>query len=271
MSDSLRLQTLALLGQQFLTHALANGGSLDSATADALLRPHAKSGRDISSSALTGRIRSDAGMLRQSAKNASEGAAMASLIKGGTLSLADTLNKMQTLLQQPSPVDAQAEFTTLVSTLRATIDNTQYNGISLLHGGSWNSDERVSASGDTGTITLQVGGAPSTFNLRDLSALGGRYDGLDLTDSAAVAGALTQISKDLGTVTTMSTGYEALAGSYLSEAKHLEKQSEMLTLTALRAQGGIAGDTPSNPDDAAKNILLDILLRDQGNLVNKSS
>lgn len=273
MSDSLRLQTLALLGQEFLTQALSNGGSLNSAMADMLLQSKTsqRTGKDISASALTGRIRSDAGMLRQSAKNASEGAAMADLIKEGTLSIAETLNKMQTVMQEASSAYTpalQTEYDNLVSSLKATISNTQYNGISLLDGGKWDSDERLTKNGNTASLDIQMGGGTATFSLRDLSSLGA-YEGLNLQDSGALSGKLTQISEDIGTVTTMSTGYEAIAGSYLSDAKHLENQSVILTKAALRTQYGTPAD--GDAEGSVKSILLDFILREQGKLVDTSS
>ena len=273
MSDSLRLQTLALLGQEFLTQALTNGGSLNSAVADMLLQSKTtpRTGRDIAASALTGRIRGDAGMLKQSARNASEGATMATLIKDGTLSVAETLNKMQTAMQQASSAytpDLQTEYDNLVSSLKTTIANTQYNGISLLDGTKWGTDERLTRNGDTASLDIQMGGGTSTFSLRDLSSLGA-YGGLDLQNTTALSDKLTQISEDIGTVTTMSTGYEAIAGSYMSEAKHLENQSEVLTKAALRAQHGTSAD--GDAEGSVKSILLDFILREQGKIVDTSS
>lgn len=270
MSDSLRLQTLALLGQEFLAQALANGGSLNSAVADTLLRAKTqRTGRDITAAALTGGIRSDAGMLRQSAKNASEGATMAELIKDGTLAVADTLNKMQTVMQQATASytpELQTEYDNLVSSLKATIANTRYNGIALLDGSQWGADERLTRNGDTASLDIRMGGGVSAFSLRDLSPLGA-YEGLDLQDATALADKMSRISGDIGTATTMSTGYEALAGSYLSEAKRLENQSAILTKAAQRAQQ----DASAAAGGTAATILLDLILREQGKLVDTSS
>jgi hypothetical protein len=52
------------------------------------------SGKEKSATVLTGRIHSDAATLKQRAKNASEGAAMASIIKDSALSLGETLSEM---------------------------------------------------------------------------------------------------------------------------------------------------------------------------------
>ena len=200
---------------------------------------------------------------------------MATLIKNSTFAIAETLNKMQTTMQQAAasatPEEYQAEYDNLASSLEAVITNTQYNGISLLDGTQWGTDERLARDGNTATLGIHMGGGVSSFSLRDLSTLGA-YNGLDLQDHTALTDKLAQVSKDLGTVSTMSTGYEAIAGSYLGEAKRLDSQAEILAQTAQRAQYGASSiEGSSNSEGAIQNILLDFILRDQGKLVDKSS
>jgi hypothetical protein len=79
----------------------------------------------------------------------------------------------------------------------------------------------------------------------------------------------------VGTVNTIASGYEALAGSYTSQAQSLENQSEVLTKTAARAISK-AGKYPadiagSNQERLLDALLLDILLRDSGKVVDTSS
>lgn len=281
MADSLRLQTLALIGQQFLAQALANGGSLDSAVQSMLINPGpVTSGKEKSATALTGRIRSDAATLKQSAKNASEGAAMASMIKESALSLGETLSEMQTIVQsyqsgQMSEAEAQATFNSLAKNVSAMVSGTKYNGISLMDKDGWN-DDRLDVTGNTASISIQMGSA-SAFSLHDLSSLKGfeltllgpekAMDGLaSLTDT---------LSKSIGTLNTIASGYEALAGSYTSQAKALENQSEILTKAAARAISE-AGKHPadvadSNSEKTLNTFLLDMLLRDSGKVVDTSS
>ncbi|MDR3073216.1 MAG: hypothetical protein LBV01_00650 [Deltaproteobacteria bacterium] len=270
MSDSLRLQTLALMGQEFLAQALASGGSLDSAVAEMLLSSRPSTGKEKSAAALTGRIRSDAALLRQGAKNASEGASMASSIAAAGLSLGEMLSDMQTLVQsvasgQLTIAAARPAYDSLVSALGAVVSGTQYNGISLLNKNGWAGDERLTVTGDTATLSLQLGQGSSTFSLRDLSFLA-----VDLSSSGAssLQSLLNTISRHLATVNSMTSGYEALAGAYTGEAKQLESQAGILTQAAARA---VAGAGASLSEGGLGNILMDLALSDQGRLVDTSS
>ena len=62
--------------------------------------PTYTSGKEMLAAALTGRIRTDASMLRQGAKNATEGANIATLIATSTSTVRDNLNQMLTLAQE---------------------------------------------------------------------------------------------------------------------------------------------------------------------------
>jgi len=280
MTQSLRLQTLALIGQEFLTRALAHGGSLDSAMADMLLAAKPTSGREKAATALTGRIRGDAATMRQGARNASEGADMATMIKNTALSLGESLSEMQTLVQSVAggrinAADAQAAFDGLAGSIAASVSGARYNGISLADRAGWN-DERLTDNGDTATLPIRMGGSASTFSLHDLSALKG-LAGTDLagaySQDSTLGDLTTEISQYIGTVNAMASGYEALAGLYTSQAKHLESQADILALAAARVIAGAGNGTPASgaSESSVKNILIDLLLRDQGKVIDTSS
>lgn len=279
MADSLQQQTLAILGQEFLAQALLNGGSLNSAIAEMLVQPKQKTGREIAAEALTGRIRGDAATLRQGSKNAAEAASMAEIIKIATLSLGETLNEMQTLVQsvrntEINAVDANPLYQTLAAKLTATVEGARYNGISLLDKTGWANDERLSVSGDTASIAIQVGNAATDFTLRDLSVLknfSSSYPDLAALSPADLDILAENISKSIGTVNTMSSGYQALAGSFTGESRYLEQQADNLALAAQKAMpGGLLPDI-GDPETSLKNIMTEILLRDQGRVVDTSS
>lgn len=276
-SSSLRLQTLALLGQQFLAQALVNGGSLNEVVADTLLKPQTASGRQKSAAALTGRIRGDAGMLRQAGGNAAEASLMAGMVKDATFSLGENLNKMLTIVQsvangETTAAEAKSAYDSLAGTVAATIGNTAYNGISLLDGTNWKNDERltVEASGTAASLNIQLGNSGSAFNLRDLSHLTSFSAAADLTP-AELDATKAVLSLGITTVNTLSSGYGAMAESYASEAKHLKYQADNLALAAARAQFPAAGDDAPPGEEAVNALLLDILLRDQGKLVDTTS
>lgn len=287
MTASLRLQTLALMGQEFLSQALANGGSLDSAVADMLLAARPSSGKEKAATALTGKIRGDAASLRQGALNMTEGATMASQVKTATLSLGEMLSEMQTLVQSvasgqlAADATTQGTFKSLADGISSTISGTKYNGISLLDKDNWASDERLTREGDSAHLTLQAGAATSRFTIYDLSAM----KDLGQIDLAAAYGTdpqmtavLDSVAGHIQTANSMASGYGSLAGSYSSQAKQLERQADILVQAAARAVVGAANssgagsaDESSDVEAAMKNILIDIVMRDQGKLVDTSS
>ena len=276
MSDFLRQQTLALLGQEFLSQALSNGGSLNSVVTDILLHPKPGNGREIAAAALTGRIRSDSAMLRQGARNASEGATMADMIKTATASMGETMTQMQDIVQKVrdgamTAADATPVFKSLASQLTATIQGTQYNGISLLDKNGWQGDERLTVSGDTATLPIQVGNAASTFSLRDLSALS-RFENSNLGNAGGLASLVNTLGKELASLDTMSSGYASLAGTYTGEAKYLEQQADTLALAAQKAQpGGSLFADMGDQESTLQSLLMDLILRDYGKVVDTSS
>ena len=274
MALSLQSQTLALLGRNFLAQALANGGSMDDVIIDTLLHPQPKSAKEISATALTGRIRSDAGMLRQASKNADEAASIAAIAKEGTDSIATSLKAMKDLAQSvadgTATPDAATNYMNLAQSIKGVVSSTSYNGISLLDKDGWSGDERltVDGGGDSAALSIQIGMGTSTLTLRDLSGLKTAFSATDLADPIAAAATATQLSEQLATIETMSSGYAGVAASYAGEAKSLTRQSEILATTAARAQMGAEGGKPT-PD--ANSLLLDLLLRDQGKLIDTSS
>ncbi len=281
MADSIQQQTLALLGQEFLTQALLSGGSLNSAMAEMLLsaRSAQKNGRETAAAALTGRIRGDSVVMRQGAKNAAEAAIMADMARPATLSLAETLNEMQTLVQSvrsdpSSAADADVLYQSLASQLAATVEGTRYNGISLLDGTGWANDERLAVSGGTATISIQVGKTGTNLTLRDVSVLknfSSSYPDLAQLSAGDLDILAENIAKSIGTVSTMASGYQSLAGSFTGQARYLEQQADNLALAAQNARpGGLLPDF-GDTESSLKSLITEILLRDQGKLVDTSS
>ena len=67
-------------------------------------------------------------------------------------------------------------------------------------------------------------------------------------------------------LSTINDGYEARAGLYSSEASTLERQASVLEQAAHKAaSGGRTGE------QGIRDAVLDILLRDQGNVIEASS
>ncbi|SCM73852.1 hypothetical protein [Desulfovibrio sp. 86] len=222
--------------------------------------PRGKSGRQIMAEALTGKIRSNAAMLRQGANNASEAASMSGSIANAAASLSATLSEMLALAQKvqadPSQsATASPAFKALATTLAATVSGAQYNGISLLDSDAWGTDKRltVSADGAMATVPIQLGYGTSTFSLYSLSGLKG-LTSVDLsTISPADLTALTNSLTGYGNIAdSLNANYTSLATSYTSEKNFMIEQAEILARAAKNAL----------PDET------DPLLRNRGGIVS---
>lgn len=265
---------LAILQQQ-LINQLAEGGS--GSLADALLQRRQKTGREIAAEAVTGRIRSDAGMLRQASRNVGEGGAIAAVAKEGVSSMLASLKQMKQLadsLSPDSPADAVAAasdaYAGLASGVKSTIRKTNYNGISLMDKTAWADDDRVTVhdsgpSPVTGTIAIWAGGANRDLTLADFSEIAAEPASalnatLDASNADALSGSLSELIK---TTEMHEKSYASLASSMSAEAKSIDRQASILDTTAARSIAGAGKDSAS--------LLLSLLLGNQGKLINKQS
>ena len=285
LTSSMLQGHIGLLLQQQLLGQLANMDGGLSLT-EALLQRQRKSGREISAEAITGRLRSDVGSLRQTARNLREGGAIAEIAKVGTSSIAESLEKMQKLAQSITSTSTAAEITAantayndLAAGIQSVISNTTYNGISLMNGSRWAADPdgRVTPTGDgiTGTIGIQAGRGVRTLTLTDFSnnadlntvltkdALSTAVNApppANPTDPTALDTLITNLSTQLKTMQMYEKSYGQIASSMESEAKNVERQSRIMDLTATRTIAG-AGTDPASK-------LLFFLLSDQGKLID---
>lgn len=201
-------------------------------------------------------------MLRQGAKNATEGANIATMIATSTSSVRDNLNQMLTLAQEvkADPTKGSvngAAFTALAGELSSVASGTKYNNISLLNKNGWTNDSRLTVSGDgkSSTFTLQMGYGRSTFTLNDLSYLD-YLKSVDLSSGSLDVNALiSDLSTQINTVNVIYSRNNSLSGSYTSEAKVLVEQAGILDKAAKDAM-------PSEEDP---------LLRDIGSIISTKS
>ena len=224
--------------------------------------PSYTSGREMMAAALTGRIRTDASVLRQGAKNATEGANIATMIATSTSTVRDNLNQMLTLAQEvkTDPTKGSVNgtaFTTLAGEISSSVSGTKYNNISLLDKNGWTNDSRLTISGDgkSSSFKLQMGYGSSTFTLNDLSYLD-YLKNVDLSSGSLDIDALiSDLSTQINTVDVIYSRNDSLSGSYTSEAKGMVEQAGILDKAARDAM-------PSEEDP---------LLRDIGSIISTTS
>lgn len=271
MSSSLmHMQTIIMLQQQLINQMLQfdSGDSLK----NTMFKRREKSGRQISAEALTGRIRSDSRVLRQASANLQEGAAIAGMAGAATTSMLASLEKMRELALErvTSGVNAPGAVSTyndLAAGVKGTIRSTNYNGISLMDGGGWSDDERLRVAGDgkSASLDIQAGRTARPLTLTDFSDL---LNGLDngsaalegsTADAQAVADSLSEI---ISTIKLQDKSYAYMADSFASDAKRMDRQSELLGKAAERNIPGKRKETVNGP--------LSMLLSDQGKIVDNS-
>jgi len=216
---------------QIMSLSLLNNGCMDfflsniSERLDSKPDYTARSGRQIMAEALTGRMRGDAAVMRQGARNATEASAMAETAASAAHSLNKTLGEMVKLvdgaIQNPSTVSTVNDtFRTLAEKLQVTLDNARHNGIALLDGSQWAADSRVQAgSNGNGSLTLQLGYRESDFALADLQDL--KSIAQDLTTVPDLNDLKTTLENYAKKTSLLAESYDKLAASYGSESSHM--------------------------------------------------
>lgn len=232
-----------------------------------------RSGKDMMDDALSGLMRSDAGMLRQASKNMLQGKELLQAGSSAIKSIQEKVARMSEITAhlQNNYVQTEAdvlksEYTDLAASIKSTIEGAQFNGISLLDGAAWASDERVSVSGDTGKISLQAGKAPTELTLYDLQSYKNGFNandlgqGLDADQDRATLSATADALKQFSTMLSgMGSSYEARAGLLDNEAASFERQADILDEATSRAK--------PEDEESLKQALVDILMRDTGSLI----
>lgn len=274
-ADLLAEYSLNLLrGQMFsqLTGMSLNGWSL----ADFVLgRPPKRSGTDIMNDAVSGLMRSDAALLRQGSKNMAQGKALLESGAAALESIAGKAARMKEIVDSVDPslagtatLDAlKAEYLSLASAVKGVIEGTSFNGLRILDGAAWSGrDGDISPAGGTGKISLSAGGAPSDLTLFDLQNYKDMFANSADADFGALSGVLpgpTDIRNTLANFVSllgdMGASYKARAGLLENEGQSLERRASILDEATGKAAPG---------DEAAlRQALLDILLREQGALL----
>ena len=250
---------------QLMAYSFLKSGSL-SLMLDGMPQPtpviRQRSGKEIMAAALTGRIRSDASMLRQGAKNATEASNMAGVVANSSSTILGNLTDMLALAQEVKADSTKGaadsvKFKALAQEITATIANSKYNNISLLDKSGWTGDSRltISADGNSATVKIQVGYDNSKFTLNDMSYLNS-LSSVDLSSASLDLDALiSSLSTNVATANVIYSGNDALSKAYTSESDFLVKQADILAKAAKDAM-------PSEEDP---------LLRDIGSIVSTSS
>lgn len=217
--------------------------------------------------AMTGRLRADSAAMRQNAANVREASSMVGVAAKAVGTIKTTLEEMQALAQGIKDgtltysADIAAEYETLDDRITNIIESTQYNGISLLDKTKWGTDQ-ISASGNVYIQALPGGGFDVTF--RNVRAVDweNALVGTDLGAAGTLQTQLDTLSGYIGDMTTLEDTYTKRAAGLDYQATALESQADLLDqAVAARRQ---------TPKTSLEEILLDLLLRDSGTIVDET-
>lgn len=279
--------TMQLLQQDTLTKTLLSGGGADLRS---LLLKNAGARRltDPTAAALTGRIRSDAGMLRQASRNVSEAASVSLMAASGVTSMRESLDRMKAIAEgvadgSISTTAGRAEYNDLVKVIDGAIASASYNGMKLFDSDGWAADERITltgtagAPGTTGKVHIQAGTGGFDMSLHDMSFIADRnfsslsgVNGLtmvgatDLADASAASTAATRLSSLTSYVSGIESMLSSRATGFASQASSLASQASILDAAA-------ATRARTNESRTLEQLILDYLVTDAGKLVDSSS
>lgn len=266
--------SLQLLQQDMLTNSLFMGSTTGKSLRDLVLREAAVPARtDPTAKALSGRLRADAGMLRQASKNVSEGFSIMDTASSAMSAIKDILASMKSISDEVAAgtmttANAKPLYKSLRDEMRGIITSTSYNGIALLDGTQWSTDSRMTTSGSgntlSGSLNIQAGSDGFDLTLLDMkSDLYNAYDDgtANLANAAAAAATSARLSTDLTTVTTISDLYAGRSSSMAGHSAALAKQADIMDAAALVREKGNDGRT-------TEELLLDLILRRSGSIVN---
>ena len=266
--------SLQLLQQDMLTNSLFMGGEVGKSLRDIMLKETSVARKtDPSAKALTGTIRADAGMLRQGSKNVGEGKSMMDTAASAVTSIKSALTEMKSVADKVAAgtltaAAGQTLYDSLRSQISGIVSSTSYNGIKLLDGTNWSGDERITTTGATptaGSVKIQAG--TNTFDLTLVN--------VNTNDYATQAGAaaLADAATAATTSTTLSqriTSFGAIADLYTSRATSLDGHATALSNQAEILATAATNQEKTNTSKTTEELLLDVLLRNTGSVVDTS-
>ncbi len=273
VSTSSAQQALQLLRTQYVSQLVMGDAFAGLSMTDFMLGKTAprRSGKDIMNDALTGLMRSDSAMLRQASRNMADGKSVYDLAGGALKGITENLEGMKRILadiqsgaipNNPTAIhDAKVSYMDYASGIGDIIDNTSFNGISLTDKSLWQNNPQVAVQGDYGKLSIQAGKSPTELTLSDLSGLKTAFSPAQVNMGNATQ-TIRMLDEKLSEIGALAQTYQARGSSFGSEAAYFNRQAGLLSEAAKRSQ---------NEGLSLKDVLLDLLLSEQGGLVNSRS
>nr|WP_321257190.1 flagellin [uncultured Pseudodesulfovibrio sp.] len=218
--------------------------------------------------AISGQLRSDAGATRQASRNVGEAASMVGVARTDMATIADALEDMEDIIDKINTGEldensavVKADYDALVDKITGTISNSDYNGIALLDGSQWGTDQ-IDASGNVHIQSSKSGGFDVTFHNVD-GYDWTVFDSADLVDAGDRATQLASVQSYLSDMNAIQDVYNNKEDSLQAQELHLQSQAQLLDQAAQMRK-------PSDPSYSMEQLLADLIIRESGTLFDGS-
>lgn len=220
--------------------------------------------------AISGTLRADAGATRQASRNVGEASSMMGVARNDMSTIVDALKDMEDIidkidtgeLSQDSAV-VQSDYDALRDKITGTVSNSDFNGIALLDGSKWGTNQ-IDSNGNVHIQSSKDGGFNITFhnvNGTNWAALSGaQLDNSAGGDRAAQLALVQSYKSDMEAILEM---YESKESSLDSQQLHLQSQAQLLDSAAQMRK-------PSDPNYSLEQLLADLINRQTGSIFSSS-
>jgi len=261
--------SLQLLQQDLLTNMLFKGGPVGKSLRDLILaRQPVQPLTNPFDEAITGSLRADARTTMQNSRNVTEASSMMGIAKEGVAGLKSALEEMKGIIADinsgkldKTSTTVRDNYNDLKDKVLGYIANTQYNGIYMLDSTKWGT-EQIDAAGNVHIQAYTQGGFNVSFQAVNSLNFAG-LSGAALADDTTRADQNALLDSLLSSVTSIHDRYESRQDHLTFQAERLKSQSELLD-QAVEARR-------QTPTSSVQDLLLDLVLRDSGSLLDQSS
>lgn len=220
--------------------------------------------------AMSGTLRADAGATRQAASNVGEAASMMGIARNDMATIVDALEDMEDIIDKintgeldESSAVVQADYDALRDKITGIISNSDYNGIALLDGSQWGTNQ-IDSDGSVHIQSSDSGGFDVTFYDID-NYNWAVLQGSELDDGAGgdIAAQLASVQSYLSDMEAVLDVYQGKEDSLGSQQLQLESQAQLLDQAAQLRK-------PSDPNYSMEQLLADLVAKQLGTLVDSS-
>lgn len=218
--------------------------------------------------AISGTLRSDAGVTRQASSNVGEAASMMGVARTDMATIVTALDDLEDIIDKintgeltGSSAVVQSDYNALRDKITGTISGSDFNGIAVLDSSQWGTSQ-IDANGNVFIQSSKSGGFNITFHSVDDPSSG--TDWTDL-DGGALGDAGTRATQ-LGYVQSLKAEMESILDMYGSKENSLESQQTSLLSQAQILDGAAQMRKPSDPDYSLEKLLADLVAQTTGSI-----